>query len=86
MAASGLGGQPDGRSYNFWLADGLMLLALRSNEACGPVAVNTLGFAGTILVKSDEQRHYLQEHGPMHVLLNVGRPWADVHLRSREVP
>ena len=76
MDASGLEGKDDESSYNLWLADGLMLLALRSREACGPVAANTLGFAGTMLIKSDDQLQYLQEHGPMHVLQSIGIPWT----------
>ena len=76
LAASGLPDWDDGTSYNLWLADGMMLLALRSQEGCGPVHVNTLGFAGTILVKSDDGQQHLREHGPMQVLQNAGRPWA----------
>lgn len=76
QAAAKLSDQRNGTSYNLWLADGLMLLAVRSQEACGPVAVNTLGFAGTILVKSDDQMQYLREHGPLHVLQHVGTAWG----------
>ena len=62
-------------SYNLIHADDVMLLVIRKQEACGPVAVNSLGFAGTILVKSDEQLQYLNDHGPMHVLEQVGQGW-----------
>ncbi|KAK9805091.1 hypothetical protein WJX73_004344 [Symbiochloris irregularis] len=75
LQASGLHSAPRDASYNLWLAEGLMLLALRSREACGPVAANTLGFAGTMLVKSDEQLQYLKDHGPMHVLESIGKAW-----------
>lgn len=47
-----------------------------ASAAAVSVAVNALGFAGTLLCKSDaELAHAAREKGPMAVLADVGWPW-----------
>lgn len=38
-------------------------------------APSSLGFAGTILVRSEEDLEYVKASGPMNVLAVVGVPW-----------
>lgn len=67
-------GVTEGMSYNFLMTPKWMMLVLRSQENYCGLSVNSVGFAGTLLVKSDEQRKTLQEIGPMQLLKNVAVP------------
>ena len=49
-----------------------MVLVPRRQEAFEDIAVNALGFAGSLLVRSDAQLAYLREIGPLAVLREVG--------------
>lgn len=37
--------------------------------------VGAQGFAGTLFVRSVEEFEYIQSHGPMQILADVGLPW-----------
>jgi ATP adenylyltransferase/5',5'''-P-1,P-4-tetraphosphate phosphorylase II len=37
---------------------------------------SSLGFAGTILMRSVEDLQYAQQKGPMNMLAEVGQPWS----------
>lgn len=51
-----------------------MLLVPRTREFFGPVSVNSLGYAGALLVRDDSQMAMLKKHGPMEVLKAVSVP------------
>ncbi len=48
-----------------------MLLVPRSREFYDGISVNSLGFAGALLVRNKEQMDMMRERGPMHVLKSV---------------
>lgn len=54
----------------------LILLVPRRQENVGPVAINALGFAGTILVNSKAGLEYIHEKGPVSILEVAGCPWG----------
>ena len=68
------GGQPPG-SYNLLLTRDHMVVVPRRKENIGSVAINALGFAGTILVNSKAGLEYIQEQGPVKILEAAGCPW-----------
>ena len=51
-----------------------MLLAPRSKEFFEGISINSLGFAGALLVRNEEQMEILKRHGPMTALKSVGMP------------
>ena len=51
-----------------------MLVVPRRMSDDGPVSVNSLGFAGTFLVKTPEALAHLRTVGPLQVLAHVGFP------------
>jgi len=62
-------------SYNVILTSRFMMLVPRRKEMEGPCAVNSLGFAGTVLVRSEEELGFVRETGPLQLLAAVGQPW-----------
>jgi len=71
----GLKSQPDGclsGAYNLLVSREWMMLVPRSQESIATISINSLGFAGAILVRSREQLIALQELGPMTALSQVG--------------
>lgn len=63
--------------YNLMITRDWMLLIPRSKERCGSISVNTLGFAGSLLVKSATELEFVREVGPLSVLAEVGVPPLD---------
>lgn len=63
-------------AYNLLATREWMLLVPRSLESFESIPVNSLGFAGTLAVRSEEQIQILIEQGPMTVLKNVALPNA----------
>lgn len=61
-------------AYNLLATREWMLLVPRSLESFESIPVNSLGFAGTLAVRSEEQIKILIEQGPMTVLKNVALP------------
>lgn len=51
-----------------------MLLVPRSREYYGSISINSLGFAGAMLVRTDEDMEVLATQGPMTVLKAVSLP------------
>lgn len=64
-------------SYNMVLTSKFMMLVPRSREVFGPVAVNSMGFAGSLFVRSKEELDFICSESPMQVLTAVGVPWSD---------
>jgi sulfate adenylyltransferase (ADP) / ATP adenylyltransferase len=58
--------------YNLLATRAWMALVPRRQETFDDIAVNALGFAGSLLVRSDAQLAYLREIGPLAVLREVG--------------
>jgi ATP adenylyltransferase/5',5'''-P-1,P-4-tetraphosphate phosphorylase II len=61
--------------YNLLVTRTWMVLVPRGHEAHEGIAVNALGFGGSLLVRSDAQLAYLKEIGPLAVLRGAG--WDD---------
>jgi sulfate adenylyltransferase (ADP) / ATP adenylyltransferase len=59
-------------AYNLLATRQWMLLVPRSSEDFQSISVNSLGFAGTLGVRNEQQMKILVEQGPMTVLRNVG--------------
>ncbi|OUL24983.1 phosphorylase [Nostoc sp. T09] len=61
-------------AYNFLATREWMLIVPRSQEEFAAISVNSLGFAGALLVRNQEQMQILKEHGPMNILKSVAIP------------
>ncbi|BAZ30465.1 Ap4A phosphorylase II [Cylindrospermum sp. NIES-4074] len=62
--------QPSG-AYNLLATREWMLIVLRSHEEFESISVNSLGFAGALLVRNQQQMQLLKDYGPMTILKNV---------------
>ncbi len=62
-------------SYNLLLSTRWMWVVPRSAECQGPLAINALGFAGTLLVRDEESAAHVRQTGPVDVLAQVGCAW-----------
>ncbi len=62
--------------YNVILTAEHMMVVPRLRESCGPVSVNSMGFAGSLFVRSQAELDYIKEQGPMRILSEVGLPWC----------
>lgn len=60
--------------YNLLLTRRWMLLVPRSRDGFAGVSVNSLGFAGSLFVKNDEQLEIVTRVGPMRLLAEVAVP------------
>ncbi len=60
-------------AYNFLCTREWMMIVPRSLPEWNGVEINSLGFAGALLVRNPEQADYLKTQGPMLFLKNVGR-------------
>jgi ATP adenylyltransferase len=67
------GGRQSG-AYNLLATRSWMLLVPRSNEHFSEISVNSLGFAGTLVVRSEPQMKIIKDQGPMTVLRSVAVP------------
>lgn len=52
-----------------------MALFPRSSEKAEGLAVNALGFAGTLLCRSSEEVATAKQYGCLNILRRVGQPW-----------
>lgn len=59
--------------YNLLITRQWMLIVPRSQESFEDISVNSLGFAGALLVKTEQELNLLKEHGPMAVLASVSQ-------------
>ena len=65
----------DPASYNLLLTDTWMLMVPRRTDSDGVVSLNAMGFAGTFLVRGEEQLKHVQGKDPMGILAELGVPW-----------
>ncbi|MBE9038285.1 ATP adenylyltransferase family protein [aff. Roholtiella sp. LEGE 12411] len=72
LRAVGLNGV-DGKSgaYNLLATREWMLIIPRSQEHFQSICVNSLGFAGALLVRNEQEMKILKDQGPMTILKNV---------------
>ncbi|MDH6060543.1 phosphorylase [Chrysosporum bergii ANA360D] len=59
-------------AYNLLATKEWMLVVPRSQEDFASISVNSLGFAGALLVRNQEQMQVIKQQGPMSILQNVG--------------
>ena len=59
-------------AYNFLATREWMLIVPRSEENFDSISINSLGFAGALLVRNDEQMQMLKSCQPMSILERVG--------------
>lgn len=61
-------------AYNLLVTQQWMLLVPRTQEYFESISVNSLGFAGALLVRDQQQMQLLKDNGPLVVLSNVAIP------------
>lgn len=59
-------------AYNLLVTRKWMLMVLRSQPSFEGIAINALGFAGSLLVRNQQELEQLKRLGPMTILNNVG--------------
>lgn len=75
-AACGVpGGVEDTGSYNLVLTRRAALAVPRAASGTGPVGVNAIGYAGSLLVRSDDEQEFVKREGPWGVLAACGVKW-----------
>eukprot|EP01026_Neomeris_dumetosa_P005845 TRINITY_DN11770_c0_g1_i4.p1 TRINITY_DN11770_c0_g1~~TRINITY_DN11770_c0_g1_i4.p1 ORF type:complete len:632 (+),score=44.19 TRINITY_DN11770_c0_g1_i4:139-2034(+) len=62
-------------SYNLIVTQKWMMMVPRSKETYGPCSINALGFAGTLIAKSEEDLLFIKEQGPMQMLTELAFKW-----------
>ncbi|MFB2836788.1 ATP adenylyltransferase family protein [Floridanema evergladense] len=67
-----IGDRPNG-AYNLLATRKWMMVVPRSQEVFQGISVNSLGFAGALLVRNQEQKQLLLETGPLNILTAVAR-------------
>ncbi len=70
LKAVGLSNRID--AYNLLVTREWMLMVGRSRECFESISVNSLGFAGALLVRNQEQLQLLKQFGAMNILKSVG--------------
>ncbi len=68
----------DHTNYNFLMTREWMLIVPRKQEKFDSIGINSLGFAGALLVKNQEELQLLKETSPLDILASVGKP--KIHL------
>jgi ATP adenylyltransferase len=58
--------------YNLLITKSWMMIIPRSKEKMKSISINSLGFAGALLVKNEEELELLLKHKPLEILAKVG--------------
>lgn len=66
-------------AYNLLATREWMLIIPRLRECFEGISVNSLGFAGALLVRNSEQLQLLKDYGPMNLLKSVAVPLVTVN-------
>lgn len=77
LSAVGLEADEDNRqsgAYNLLATGEWMLIVPRSHEDFDSISVNSLGFAGALLVRNEQQMQIIKAQKPMTILQNVALP------------
>lgn len=61
-------------AYNFLMTRHWMFVVPRKQERFQSIAINSLGFAGALLVRNREELQVVKEHNPLEILAAVGEP------------
>jgi sulfate adenylyltransferase (ADP) / ATP adenylyltransferase len=61
-------------SFNFLYFENFMVIVPRKEEVHMGMSVNSVGFAGLLLAKSEQEMNILSEVGPMKILANLAFP------------
>ncbi|MBK1988794.1 phosphorylase [Sphaerospermopsis aphanizomenoides BCCUSP55] len=61
-------------AYNFLATREWMLIVPRSQEEFESISINSLGFAGALLVRNAQQMQLVKDISPMNILINVALP------------
>ncbi len=64
------------QAYNLLLTRDWMLIVPRSQDSYQGISINSLGFAGALLVKNAAQLEQLSQIGPMTLLASVAQPFG----------
>ncbi len=67
-------GNKQSGAYNFLATREWMLIVPRSQEHFQSISINSLGFAGALLVRNEQEMQLLKSQGPMNILKNVAVP------------
>ncbi|MBS1234372.1 MAG: adenylyltransferase [Nitrospirae bacterium] len=70
-------GQRQSCPYCLLITRGWMLLVPRSQEFFDAISINSLGFAGALLVRNKEQLEMVKRCGPMNMLRGVALPISE---------
>ncbi|NJN02703.1 MAG: phosphorylase [Leptolyngbyaceae cyanobacterium SL_1_1] len=78
LAASGIEYQGDRQTaaYNWLATRRWMMVVARSCESYQSIAVNALGYGGSLLVRNSSQMQQLKQLGALNLLSKVGRSFA----------
>jgi len=71
VGITAVNGNRQSGAYNFLATREWMLIVPRSQEEFELISVNSLGFAGALLVRNQQQMQILKDQGPMNILKNV---------------
>lgn len=61
-------------AYNFLMTREWMLIVPRKQERFGSIGINSLGFAGALLVRNQEELQQVKQHKPLDILTAVALP------------
>ncbi|MEA5504471.1 phosphorylase [Halotia wernerae UHCC 0503] len=67
-------GNKQSGAYNFLATRQWMLIVPRSQEHFQSISINSLGFAGALLVRNEQEMQLLKSQRPMTILKNVAVP------------
>ncbi len=57
--------------YNLLITREWMLVVPRRKESLDGISINSLGFAGAMLAKDQQELSFIREYGPLHILQQV---------------
>ncbi|MFM7363904.1 MAG: DUF4922 domain-containing protein [Cuspidothrix sp.] len=69
-----LGSNIQSAAYNLLITKEWMLIVPRQHEEFNSISINSLGFAGALLVKNQEQMQLVKDINPIKILTNVAFP------------
>ncbi|NEO31509.1 MAG: phosphorylase [Symploca sp. SIO3C6] len=73
LSGDGVGDSSQAGAYNLLATREWILIVVRSQEEFNSISVNSLGFAGALLVKNEQQMRILKEYGPINILRSVAQ-------------
>ncbi|MDZ7963166.1 MAG: phosphorylase [Aulosira sp. DedQUE10] len=71
VGITAVNGNRQSGAYNLLSTREWMLIVPRSHEEFELISVNSLGFAGALLVRNQQQMQLLKDQGPINILKNV---------------